>query len=129
MEAQEPLFRRGVPTLQTSLTSRELPPRAPACTWQRFVLLCTVRVLLGEVFLLVWEVWFFEACGYRTLFVRGARSEEGRLMAVYDVIPNVSHAPVGREVPSVEGDALLDYPRTFTIALRMRVGEAAWQGA
>ena len=71
----------------------------------------------------------FEACGYRTLFVRGARSEEGCLMAVYDVIPNVSHAPVGREVPSVEGDALLYYPRTFTIALRMRVGEAAWQGA
>ena len=27
LEAQEPLFRRGVPTLQTSLTSRELPPR------------------------------------------------------------------------------------------------------
>ena len=50
-------------------------------------------------------------------------------MAVYDVIPKVSHAPVGQEVPSVEGDALLDYPRTFTIALRMRVGEAAWQGA
>ena len=84
---------------------------------------------MGEVFLLVWEVWFFEACGYRALFVRGARSEEGRLMAVYDVIPNVSHAPVGREAPSVEGDALLDYPRTFTIALRMRVGEVAWQGA
>ena len=79
--------------------------------------------------MLVWEVWFFEACGYRALFVRGARSEERRLLAVYDVIPNVSHAPVGREVPSVEGDALLDYPRTFTIALRMRVGEAAWQGA
>lgn len=44
-------------------------------------------------------------------------------------IPSASHAPVGREVPSVEGYALLDYPRTFTIALRMRVGEAAWQGA
>ena len=79
--------------------------------------------------MLVWEVWFFEACGYRALFVRGARSEEGRLLAVYDVIPKVSHAPVGREVPSVEGYALLYYPRTFTIALRMRVGEAAWQGA
>ena len=26
-------------------------------------------------------------------------------------------------------DLLLYYPRTFTIALRMRVGEAAWQGA
>ena len=65
----------------------------------------------------------------RALFVGGARSEEGRLMAVYDVIPKVSHAPVGREVPSVEGDALPDYPRTFTIALRMRAGEAAWQGA
>lgn len=59
----------------------------------------------------------------------GRVRREGRLMAVYDVIPNVSHAPVAREVPSVEGDALLDYPRTFTIALRMRVGEAAWQGA
>lgn len=59
----------------------------------------------------------------------GRVRREGRLMAVYDVIPNVSHAPVGREVPSVEGDALLDYPRTFTIALQMRVGEAAWQGA
>ena len=59
----------------------------------------------------------------------GRVRRRGRLMAVYDVIPNVSHAPVGREVPSVEGDALLYYPRTFTIALRMRVGEAAWQGA
>lgn len=46
-----------------------------------------------------------------------------------DVIPNVSHALVGREVTSLEGYALLYYPRTFTIALRMRAGEAAWQGA
>lgn len=60
---------------------------------------------------------------------KGAFGGGGHLMAVYDVIPKVSHAPVGREVPSVEGDALLYYPSTFTIALRMRVGEAAWQGA
>ena len=79
--------------------------------------------------MLVWEVWFFEECGYRALFVRGGAFGEGRLMAVYDVIPNVSHAPVGREVTSVEGYALLYYPRTFTIALRMRAGEAVWQGA
>ena len=46
-----------------------------------------------------------------------------------DVIPNVSHALVGREVTSLEGYALLYYPRTFTIALRMRAGAAAWQGA
>lgn len=84
---------------------------------------------MGEVFLLVWEVWFFEACGYRALLGVVCVRREGRLMAVYDVIPNVSHAPVGREVPSVEEYALLYYPRTFTIALRMRVGEAAWQGA
>ena len=54
LEAQEPLFRRGVPTLQTSLTSRELPPTAPALAWQKFVSLCMVRVLLGEVFV-VWR--------------------------------------------------------------------------
>ena len=43
-------LKDGALSLQTSLSHRELPPRAPACTWQRFVLLCTVRVLLGEVF-------------------------------------------------------------------------------
>ena len=78
--------------------------------------------------MLVWEVWFFEECGYRALFVRGARSEGAFGIRVYG-IPSASHALVGREVTSVERYALLYYPRTFTIALRMRAGEAAWQGA
>ena len=51
LEAQDPLFRRGGPTLQTSLTSRELPPRAPAFAWRKFLSLCFGRVLLGEVFI------------------------------------------------------------------------------
>ena len=50
MEGESPLLKDGALSLQTSHSHRELPPRAPACTGQRFVLLCTVRVLLGEVF-------------------------------------------------------------------------------
>ena len=50
LEGESPLLKEGALSLQTSLSHRELPPRAPACTWQRFVSLCTVRVLSGEVF-------------------------------------------------------------------------------
>ena len=60
MEGESPLLKEGALSLQTSLSHRELPPRAPVCTWQRVVSLCTVRVLLGEVFCFGWEVIFLK---------------------------------------------------------------------
>ena len=53
MEAQGDPLKGSLPTLQTSLTHPELPPRAPALAWQKFVSLCMVRVLLGEVFVVL----------------------------------------------------------------------------
>ena len=41
-------------SLQTSLILPELPPTAPALAWKKFVSLCMVRVLFGEVFV-VWR--------------------------------------------------------------------------
>ena len=43
-------LKDGVLSLQTSLSHRELPPRAPAPAERRFGSLCMARVLLGEVF-------------------------------------------------------------------------------
>ena len=43
-------MKGSLPTLQTSLTHPELPPRAPAYAVRRFVSLCFGRVFLGEVF-------------------------------------------------------------------------------
>ena len=60
MEGESPLLKDGALSLQTSLSHRELPPRAPVCTWQRVVSLCTVRVLLGEVFCFGREVIFLK---------------------------------------------------------------------
>ena len=50
MEAQEPLFRRGVPTLQTSLTSRELPHKTPPLRKQKFDSFFVVAGSCGEDF-------------------------------------------------------------------------------
>ena len=60
MEGESPLLKEGALSLQTSLSHRELPPRAPDGTWQRVVSLCTVRVLLGEVFCFGREVIFLK---------------------------------------------------------------------
>ena len=65
-------MKDGALSLQTSLSLRELPPSAPVCTWQRVVSLCTVRVLLGEVFCFGREVFFLKVrlsrlfCGWGT---------------------------------------------------------------
>ena len=50
LEAQEPLLRRGVPTLQTSLTSRELPHKTPPLRKQKFDLFFVVAGSCGEDF-------------------------------------------------------------------------------
>ena len=55
MEAQGDPFRRGRPTLQTSLTHPELPPIAPAPAKRRFDSQCKGGCSRGK-FLLVWEV-------------------------------------------------------------------------
>ena len=84
---------------------------SPPLTKRNFVSLFERGGDMGEVFVGLGGIDFFEGCGCRALFVGGARSEEGG------------------EVHRLKEYALLFYPRTFIIALRMRVGEAAWQGA
>ena len=64
LEAQETLFRRGFPTLQASLTFPELPPRAPAFAERKFGSLCSLRVLLGEVFCRIGRCESFAECGF-----------------------------------------------------------------
>ena len=59
MEGEGRLLKEASLSLQTSHTLRELPPRAPAFSWQRVVSFRMVRVLLGEAFV-VWggtEFW------------------------------------------------------------------------
>ena len=59
MEGEGRLLKEASLSLQTSHSLRELPPRAPAFSWQRVVSFRMVRVLLGEVFV-VWggtEFW------------------------------------------------------------------------
>ena len=55
LEAQGDPFRRGLPTLQTSLTLPELPHKTPPFREQKFVLLFTEAGFCGEVFS-IWEV-------------------------------------------------------------------------
>ena len=74
LEAQGDPFRRGLPTLQTSLTHPELPPRAPAFAKRRFVSLCFGRVLLGEVFCWFGRCGFGARFGYRACLRCGALS-------------------------------------------------------
>ena len=59
-------------SLQTSHTLRELPPRAPALTWQSVVSLCMMRVLSGEVFSF-WEVEIWSRVRLRARFEGGMR--------------------------------------------------------
>ena len=73
MEGESPLLKEGALSLQTSLTHRELPPRAPAFSWQRVVSFRMVRVLLGEVFWLDWEARIFCRVRLRTRLVCGVR--------------------------------------------------------
>ena len=65
-------MKDGALPLQTSLSHRELPPRAPACTWQRFVSLCTVRVLSGEVFVAWGGTDLLQSAASRLIGERGA---------------------------------------------------------
>ena len=69
MEGEGRLLKEASLPLQTSPTLRELPPKAPALAERRFVLLCSGRVLLGEVLGWFGRWRFFAACVYRTRLV------------------------------------------------------------
>ena len=74
MEAQEPLFRRGVPTLQTSLTSRELPPCPRLFRSENLFRFWRVAGSWGK-FLCLGRYEFVAACGCRACFVGRRRSD------------------------------------------------------
>ncbi len=74
MEGESPLLKDGALSLQTSLSHRELPPRAPAHAERRFDSLCLARVLSGEV-LLFRAGGDFQMMRLRALLVGDMRSE------------------------------------------------------
>ena len=74
MEGESPLLKDGALSLQTSLSHRELPPRAPAHTERRLDSLCLGRVLSGEV-LLFRAGGDFQMVRLRARLVGGMRSE------------------------------------------------------
>ena len=59
MEAQGDPFRRGLPTLQTSLTLPELPRKTRHFMSEDSVRFWRVAGSCGEVFFVVGEVWIF----------------------------------------------------------------------
>ena len=71
MEAQGPLFRRGVPTLQTSLTLPELPCTATAILVCENVSRSLVAVAVQGSFLSVWEVGFCHVVRLRAFGTMG----------------------------------------------------------
>ena len=73
LEGEGCLLKEASLSPQTSHSLRELPPRAPALTWQRVVSLCMMRVLSGEVFCRFGEVEIFCGVRLRTRFVCGMR--------------------------------------------------------
>ena len=65
MEAQGAPFRRGLPTLQTSLTLPELPRKTPPLRGRKFDLLFMVAGACGEVLGLDGRCELVAECGYR----------------------------------------------------------------
>ena len=76
LEGEEHLLKEAPLSLQTSLSLRELPPRAPALAERRFDSLCLVRVLLGEVFGWFGRCGFFIGCGF-ALIIGSLKEAEG----------------------------------------------------
>ena len=72
MEGEGRLLKEASLSLQTSHTLRELPPRAPAFSWQRVVSFRMVRVLLGEVFVVWGGTEFWQSAASRSFCVWGA---------------------------------------------------------
>ena len=56
MEGESPLLKDGALSLQTSLSHRELPPRAPAFAWRKIFFALHGAGVLGGSFLLDQEV-------------------------------------------------------------------------
>ena len=95
MEAQGDPLKGALPTLQTSLTHPELPPRAPAYAVRRFVSLCFGRVFLGEVFLGGQEVQILYMVRLRTRFAGKKRSVI--MPCASAEIPSASHSQKERD--------------------------------
>ena len=88
-------MKGDLPTLQTSLTHPELPPRAPAYAVRRFVSLCFGRVFLGEVFGFGREVQILYMVRLRTRFVGKKRSVI--MPCASAEIPSASHSQKERD--------------------------------
>ena len=75
LEALGDPFRRGLPTLQASLTHPELPHKTPAITRAKSCFAFVVAGVLWGSFLCLGRYEFVAECGYRTPLVCGMRSD------------------------------------------------------
>ena len=73
LEAQGDPFRRGLPTLQTSLTLPELPPKTPPLCERKFCFALRGGGVLGGSFCCFGRCGFAAGCGYRARLVGGMR--------------------------------------------------------
>ena len=122
-----PSFGEGALSLQTSLSHRELPPSAPAFTWQRFDSFCFERVLSGEVFVF-WKVFFCKVrlsrlfCGWEAI----------RRYALHECRAPIAHKS-GAKPRHVKNLHLPPEPKTSPESTRPKQSEtnlrSAWAGA
>ena len=91
MEAQGDPFRRGLPTLQTSLTHPELPPCPRHLQSENLFHFLRVAGTWGK-FLVFWEVEIFYSVRLRARLVSGARgTTRGARPVDYDPAKGVTH--------------------------------------
>ena len=132
MEAQGDSFRRGLPTLQTSLTHPELPPRAPTYAKRRFVSLCFGRVFLWEVFCFGQEVQILYMVRLRTRFAGKKRSVI--MPCASAEIPSASHSQKERDSRTLQKKSYLpnqqkNFPHVpATYKKRNKIPLPKWRG-
>ena len=109
MEAQGDPFRRGLPTLQTSLTLPELPCTATAAEGSGNFLRSLGGGCRTGKFLADWEVRGGKQCGYRAPLV-GRMRGSGKALRERRFIP--PHQSLTRQLPP-EGKPFAKIPFVF----------------